>query len=95
MSAIHQREPSRQARELPARCASRLYGDGPSDNPSPRTSDFEAQDCPEQLPLELRLSQGIDPVLDAPKLIEEGVRAELVHIAVEIGEDLLHGNGVA
>lgn len=58
-------------------------------------SRLEPQHRGEQLSLELRLSQGIDPVLDAPRLIEEGVRAELVHIAVEIGEDLLHGNGVA
>ena len=54
-----------------------------------RALDLEPQHRGEQLSLELRLSQGIDPVLAAPGLIEEGVRAELVHVTVEVGEDLL------
>lgn len=73
----------------------RLYGYVLRTHAATSLSRLEPQHRGEQLSLELRLSQGIDPVLDAPRLIEEGVRAELVHITVEIGEDLLHGNGVA
>lgn len=47
-------------------------------------SRLEPQHRGEQLSLELRLSQGIYPVLDASGLFEEGVRAELVYIAIEV-----------